>query len=235
MSSLSIIFLTATLFSMLAIGVCFLFHIEQNPFRYPYFITRFDVSGKRNVDVEDLIDAYLCDANNWAAIKGHQEKIESWKQNAEKSIKEGGFKEKRLEQFQSVIDDENAFRFRAFRKTSQYPDIAVSFAWLEERHEKLAKIGFETTLRKFHSKNQRRLMNKDLRNRIKERDAYTCQMCGKYMPDEVGLQIDHIIPVSKGGKSVESNLRVLCSKCNGRKGAKYDTEHSSRIPPEPIK
>ena len=38
--------------------------------------------------------------------------------------------------------------------------------------------------------------------------------------EEIGLHIDHIIPVSKGGKTVESNLQVLCSKCNGRKSSK---------------
>lgn len=53
-----------------------------------------------------------------------------------------------------------------------------------------------------------------------ERDSYTCQICGKYMPGEVGLHIDHIFPIAKGGKSIPSNLRVLCSKCNGKKGAK---------------
>ena len=49
---------------------------------------------------------------------------------------------------------------------------------------------------------------------------YTCQMCGKYMPDEVGLHVDHIVSISKGGKTVPSNLQVLCSKCNGSKSNK---------------
>ena len=35
-----------------------------------------------------------------------------------------------------------------------------------------------------------------------------------------GLHIDHIVPVSKGGKTVPSNLQVLCSKCNGNKSNK---------------
>lgn len=65
-------------------------------------------------------------------------------------------------------------------------------------------------------------MTKELRKQIMERDNYTCQICGKYMPDEVGLQIDHIIPVAKGGKTILSNLRVLCDKCNRKKGAKYN-------------
>lgn len=76
------------------------------------------------------------------------------------------------------------------------------------------------TLSDYHSKNQRKLATRKLREKIMVRDNYTCQICGKYMPDEVGLQVDHIIPVAKGGKTVESNLRVLCSKCNGRKSDK---------------
>lgn len=63
-------------------------------------------------------------------------------------------------------------------------------------------------------------MTRELRERIMRRDNYTCKICGKYMPDEVGLHIDHIIPVSKGGKSIEQNLQVLCSKCNGHKSNK---------------
>ena len=67
---------------------------------------------------------------------------------------------------------------------------------------------------------ERNKMTSSLRRKIMERDKYTCQICGKVMLDTVGLQIDHIIPINKGGKSVEENLQVLCSICNGRKSDK---------------
>lgn len=94
---------------------------------------------------------------------------------------------------------------------------SCDYQGLINRYAMLRDIGFLCTLNEYHSKNQRKLMTKELRKRIMIRDNYTCQMCGKYMPDEVGLHIDHIVPVSKGGKTIESNLQVLCSKCNGRK------------------
>lgn len=98
--------------------------------------------------------------------------------------------------------------------------MACDFNYLKRAYEYLEKINFECTRQSYESANQRRLMTPILRRKIMIRDRYTCQICGKHMPDEVGLHIDHIIPVSKGGKSVESNLRVLCSKCNGRKSDK---------------
>ena len=90
-----------------------------------------------------------------------------------------------------------------------------------EIDDELREINYETTRKKYEETNQRKLMTPELRQRIKDRDNYICQLCGKEMFDEVGLQIDHIVPISKGGKSVESNLRVLCDKCNSRKGAKH--------------
>ena len=69
---------------------------------------------------------------------------------------------------------------------------------------------------------QRALMTSRLRQQIKERDHYTCQICGASIEKEPNLllEIDHIVPVSKGGLTTESNLQTLCWRCNRSKGAK---------------
>ena len=73
---------------------------------------------------------------------------------------------------------------------------------------------------------QRALMTSKLRESIKQRDNYTCQKCGLSTKDEKNLllEIDHIIPISKGGMSTEENLQTLCWKCNRTKGAKLDSQ-----------
>ena len=72
------------------------------------------------------------------------------------------------------------------------------------------------------SREQRSLMTSKLRQYIKERDNYTCKVCGNSTSIEPNLllEIDHIIPVIKGGVTEESNLQTLCWKCNRRKGSK---------------
>lgn len=71
-------------------------------------------------------------------------------------------------------------------------------------------------------KEQRALMTKALRESIKKRDHYTCCECGNSIHKEPNLllEIDHIMPISKGGKTEESNLQTLCWKCNRSKGNK---------------
>ena len=72
------------------------------------------------------------------------------------------------------------------------------------------------------AKEQRTLMTKKLREFIKNRDNYTCCNCGNSTHTEPNLllEIDHIIPISKGGYTVEDNLQTLCWKCNRAKGDK---------------
>lgn len=71
---------------------------------------------------------------------------------------------------------------------------------------------------------QRALMTSRLREQIKQRDNYTCKKCGVSIKDEphLLLEIDHIVPLSKGGMTTEDNLQTLCWKCNRSKGAKLD-------------
>ncbi len=47
---------------------------------------------------------------------------------------------------------------------------------------------------------------------------YFCAHCGKKSPVKALFQIDHIIPMSKGGLSVCENLQMLCRLCNFKKG-----------------
>ena len=69
---------------------------------------------------------------------------------------------------------------------------------------------------------QRALMTSGLREKIKDRDNYTCKYCSLSVRDEKNLllEIDHIIPLSKGGITSEDNLQTLCWKCNRSKGSK---------------
>ena len=72
------------------------------------------------------------------------------------------------------------------------------------------------------AKEQRALMTCKLREFIKERDNYTCCLCGNsiYKEPNLLLEIDHKIPIAKGGLTIEENLQTLCWKCNRSKGAK---------------
>ena len=46
---------------------------------------------------------------------------------------------------------------------------------------------------------------------------YTCAVCTKKAKNRIYFQIDHIVPMNKGGKTKIENLQVLCRKCNGTK------------------
>lgn len=71
---------------------------------------------------------------------------------------------------------------------------------------------------------QRALMTSKLRQKIKERDNFTCKYCGASVAQEphLLLEIDHIVPISKGGLTSEDNLQTLCWRCNRSKGSKVE-------------
>jgi hypothetical protein len=68
---------------------------------------------------------------------------------------------------------------------------------------------------------ERKKLTTKLRFRILDRDDYRCVLCGAdaAMDSSVRLDVDHIVPISEGGKTTPENLRTLCSRCNNGKGA----------------
>ena len=66
-------------------------------------------------------------------------------------------------------------------------------------------------------------LEKELRDqafeKAKDSDGnYHCACCGVTDKSRIYFQVDHIIPMNNGGKSVAENLQILCRQCNGTKG-----------------
>ena len=56
-----------------------------------------------------------------------------------------------------------------------------------------------------------------LRFDVLQRDNYTCKYCG-VSGVKAELEVDHIVPVSRGGKDELDNLKTACFDCNRGKG-----------------
>jgi len=70
-------------------------------------------------------------------------------------------------------------------------------------------------------KTERKPIPKTIRFEVLKRDMFRCQYCGRSADDpDVKLEIDHIVPVSKGGDNSIMNLITSCRDCNRGKGAK---------------
>jgi len=54
------------------------------------------------------------------------------------------------------------------------------------------------------------------RRNVFERDQYRCQYCGEVFP-ESKLNLDHVIPRDRGGRTSWENLVTSCIECNSRK------------------
>ena len=62
-----------------------------------------------------------------------------------------------------------------------------------------------------------------LRYRVLKESGGRCALCGVTMKEQP-LDVDHIIPKSRGGKNTYENFQVLCLRCNRAKGNKDDTD-----------
>ena len=49
------------------------------------------------------------------------------------------------------------------------------------------------------------------------RDLFTCQYCSTHNPQS-NLTLDHVLPISKGGRTEWTNIVTACGPCNSKKG-----------------
>ena len=69
---------------------------------------------------------------------------------------------------------------------------------------------------------------------VLERDNWECVYRGRELfyddeEEEDNVEIDHKIPVSRGGSNDPDNLQATCGYCNARKGAKTHEEYLEYI------
>ena len=73
-----------------------------------------------------------------------------------------------------------------------------------------------TPKRKGKKEGKGRYIPKEVKKEAMERAGYKCEQCGS----TYALQYEHCLPYSIGGKSISSNIKILCRNCNLRNGIK---------------
>lgn len=72
------------------------------------------------------------------------------------------------------------------------------------------------------------------RKNIFFRDRNRCQYCGgKFATSD--LNLDHVVPLSRGGKSMWQNVVCCCVRCNSRKGGLLPHEAGMQLVKSPVK
>ncbi len=145
-------------------------------------------------------------------------------------IQKSGIKSMRFRQVESKLCDQ------ALLTPQRDVEIEIHFEYISRggrnHYSRLFKENYNSLKKSFSKMNEmessrvmaqfeRAKMSDKLRYEILTRDGHRCTICGATAADGVKLHVDHIIPVSKGGKTEYSNLRTLCERCNLGKGARY--------------
>ena len=79
------------------------------------------------------------------------------------------------------------------------------------------------------------------RKAVLQRDQYTCGYCGITLGQKQrgrtlthqSFTVDHILPISRGGKNTWSNTICACSPCNQKKGSRLPHELNLKLRWEP--
>jgi 5-methylcytosine-specific restriction endonuclease McrA len=100
-------------------------------------------------------------------------------------------------------------RFGSWRESLE---AFVNYANAEQLDRPSPRLTASTNTRR----NTNRAPDMRLRFNVLQRDGFRCTACGASPATTPGvlLRIDHVIPWSKGGETILTNLQTLCENCN---------------------
>jgi len=74
-----------------------------------------------------------------------------------------------------------------------------------------------------HRARSSRVISGSVRYNVLTRAKHRCELCGIDAEDKA-LDVDHIVPINKGGPNVIENMQALCYTCNSQKSDRDDTD-----------
>lgn len=240
------IYLYIILFGVFIIMILALYFIVRSYFKNPFTKLQikkdFNISNKRQPSYEEIIDSWIIALHNdnKYIIDIYNNTVTDWKDSCEDIIhKSILWKKHRLKMFRNLENeicdsDYNIFVFKFYRNSGSEEVIYRSINQMIQNDFELSVISYSTTRKKSKEVNQRKLVTTQVRQEIKERDNYTCQICGisKQFLDDLcpGLgdyllfEIDHVQSISNHGLSTNNNLQCLCWRCNRAKSGSKSNE-----------
>lgn len=67
-----------------------------------------------------------------------------------------------------------------------------------------------------------------LRTRAGESQNWKCCWCGEYCNDTT-VTLEHVVPISRGGKDAYENAALACARCNNKRGNADSPEHAEEL------
>lgn len=101
----------------------------------------------------------------------------------------------------------------------KYPDIYDEYSNVKYGIKRLENLPLYE-IRKIAPEYEKELRDTTFEKFQKITGEYYCAKCGVTHKSRIDFQVDHIISMNNGGKSVPENLQILCRSCNGIKGDK---------------
>lgn len=157
----------------------------------------------------------------WKDEQARQAKQESERRMAEYRAREARYQEflaeekRKQESLEYKIEQAERMKAEAEREKAE---IAAKLKEQQRRREleKQVRQDLIDSGELFGDQTKRPRIPREVVDAVYKRDGGRCQECGATKD----LQLDHIIPFSKGGATTVENLQLLCGKCNRAKSNK---------------